>query len=177
MKKRISKEEVLKEILSYVKVVGLSVIITYLVCSKIVTQAQVPTGSMESTIMTGSRVIVNRTAYWLKAPERGDIVAFRLPDDERQLFLKRIIALPGETIEGINGKVYIDGAELEESYLQAEMYGSFGPYTVPEDSYFMMGDNRNNSLDSRVWNKKFVVRSAIIGEVKIELYPEIKILE
>jgi len=177
MKTKMTKKEIMQEILSYVKTIAISLLAAYIVCSKIVTQAQVPSGSMEDTIMTGSRVIMYRAAYWLEDPARGDIVAFRLPDDESQLLLKRIIGLPGETVEGIDGKVYINGEELEEPYIDTVYYGSFGPYVIPEDCYFMMGDNRGISWDSRFWNNKFVSKSAIQGKVKIELYPELKILE
>ena len=174
--KKLSREEVWKEVFSYVKVIFFSVTITWLVCSKIVTQAQVPTGSMENTVETGSRVIVNRVAYLLGDPQRGDIIAFRLPDDESQLYLKRIIGLPGEVIESHEGKVYVDGEELSEPYIRELCYLNFGPYTVPEDSYFMMGDNRNNSWDSRYWMNKYVDRSAIVGKAVFEFYPEVKVL-
>lgn len=174
---KMSKDEVKREIFSYLKVIFFSVTITWLVCSKIVTQAQVPTGSMENTVETGSRVIVNRIAYLLEDPQRGDIIAFRLPDDESQLYLKRIVALPGEVIESREGKVYVDGVELAEPYVRELCYMDFGPYTVPQDSYFMMGDNRNNSWDSRYWKQKYVERSAIVGKAVFEFYPEVKVLE
>lgn len=174
---KMSKDEVKREVFSYLKVIFLSVTITWLVCSKIVTQAQVPTGSMENTVETGSRVIVNRIAYLFEEPQRGDIIAFELPDDESQLYLKRIVGLPGEAIESRGGKVYVDGVELSEPYVRELCYMDFGPYTVPRDSYFMMGDNRNNSWDSRYWKQKFVGSSAIVGKAVFEFYPEVKVLK
>jgi len=175
--KWLTKEEVFKEVFSYVKIIVGTVIVVNIILSKIVTQAQVPTASMENTIMQGSRVVLNRTAYWFEEPERGDIAAVYIADDPDTVYLKRIIGLPGEEIEGRDGKIYIDGIVLSETYIKEECYIDFGPYTVPEDSYFMMGDNRNNSWDARYWRVKFVEKSDIIGNVKIELYPELKILE
>ena len=121
--KKISRYEVMREVFSYAKVIFFSVTITWLICSKIVTQAQVPTGSMENTVETGSRVIVNRIAYLLSDPQRGDIIAFNLPDDETQLYLKRIIGLPGEVVQGRDGKVFVDGKELAEPYIRVYCAG------------------------------------------------------
>lgn len=175
--KKISRQELAEELISYVKTVGGALLITYIVTSKIVAGAQVPTGSMESTVDKGSGVVVNKSAYWFWEPKRGDIVAFYLPDDEEKIFLKRIIALPGETISGCDGKIYIDGKVLEEDYIKEISYLDFGPYTVPEGCYFMMGDNRNDSWDSRYWKNKFVSREAIIGKVNLEIYPHFKTVE
>ena len=104
--------------------------------------------------MTGDKLIALRTFYWFEDPKRGDIVVFEYPDDPSELFIKRIIGEPGDKVEIIDGKVYINDSRepLKEDYLKEPMEGSFGPYTVPEDCYFMMGDNRNDSLDSRFWN-------------------------
>lgn len=168
------KDEILKEVLSYARIIILSAAAAFLINHTLIVNAEVPTGSMESTVMTGSRIIVNRLAYLTKQPERGDIVDFHYPDDEKQLFLKRIIALPGERIEGVSGQVYINGEVLDEPYIKEQFRQDFGPYDVPSDSYFVMGDNRNNSLDSRYWNHKFVKRSAIIGRAEFEYFPKVK---
>ena len=102
-------------------------------------------------------------AYTYAEPKRGDIVSFYYPDDGETLYLKRIMGLPGEVIEGINGKVFIDGKEIED-YTENQFYEDFGPYNIPENCYFMMGDNRSNSWDSRYWNNKFVDQADIISE-------------
>lgn len=126
--------------------------------------------------MAGSRVIINRLAYVFEEPKRGDIVSFYYPDDEVTLYLKRIMRLPGETIEGIDGYVYINGIKLAEDYTEEKLEENFGPFTVPAGCYFMMGDNRNNSWDSRYWIHPFVEKEEIMGNVKLEYYPEIKVL-
>lgn len=171
------KEKILKEILSYSKVILLSLILAYFINGKLIANAQVPTSSMETTIMTDSRIIINRLAYHSALPERGDIVSFQCPDKPASSipYLKRIIALPGETIQGISGIVYINGNALDEPYVKELFHNDFGPYTVPKNCYFMMGDNRNNSWDSRYWKNKFVDIDAIMGKATLEYYPEFKL--
>ena len=117
-----------------------------LFCSKVlIVNANIPSGSMEDTIHPGDRVIGSRLAYLGKDPQRQDIIIFRYPDDESQVFIKRIIGLPGETVQIIDGEVYIDDSAipLDEEYLKGIPEGSFGPYEVPEDSYFVMGDRKS----------------------------------
>ena len=139
----------------------------------------VPSESMEPTVMTGDRVFGNRLAYLFGDPQRFDIVIFRYPDDESQLFIKRIIGLPGETVEIIDGKVYIDGSEtpLDDSFTPETPTGNYGPYTVPENCYFMLGDNRNNSKDSRFWQNTYVERDKILGKAVLKYFPGIKLLK
>ena len=122
---------------------------------RIFANAVVPTGSMLNTIQEGDRIIASRMAYNNNDPERYDIILFKYPDNEEQIYVKRIIGLPGETVQIVNGVVYVtktDGKtiQLDDSFITAcEPYGDFGPYVVPPDSYFMLGDNRNDSKDSR----------------------------
>ncbi len=166
--------KILDEILDWSKIVLIALVLTFVVSRTLVANAKVPSGSMESTIMTGSRILINRLAYLNSPPERGDIIAFYFPDDGRTLYLKRVIGLPGEKIEGIDGVIYVDDQPLEENYIREEPEGDFGPYEVPEESYFVMGDNRNNSQDSRYWKDKFVERDEIVGRAEVEYYPELK---
>ena len=130
-----------------------AVILAFLIDTFVIVNAQIPSGSMENTIMTGDRVFGNRLAYKFSDPKRFDIIIFKYPDDESQLFIKRIIGLPGETVEIHDGNIYINGSDtpLEDVDIKEPMEGSFGPYTVPEGRYFVMGDNRNDSADGRVW--------------------------
>ncbi|MEE1313843.1 MAG: signal peptidase I [Lachnospiraceae bacterium] len=167
------------EIISWVKCIILAVILAVFVSEFLIVNSRIPSGSMENTIMPGDKLIALRTSYWFHDPERGDIVVFEYPDDPEELFIKRVIGLPGEKVEIIEGKVYINDSEepLEEDYIKEEMEGSFGPYYVPEDCYFMMGDNRNDSLDSRFWNDKFVKKDAILGKAKLQYYPKVKLIE
>lgn len=171
------KEEWISEVISWVKTFVFAAAVALFVNTTLVVNARVPTGSMENTIMTGSRVFVNRLAYRKDDPKRGDIIEFYYPDDGKSRYLKRVIAVSGEMVEGRGGSVFVDGVELEEPYIREKSYMDFGPYTVPEDSCFMMGDNRNNSWDSRYWNNKFVKKDAVIGKAVLEYYPEFKVFE
>ena len=162
------------EIFSWIKVIVSAIIIALFVDFVIIANAVVPTGSMESTIPAGSRIMGLRLYYNFKDPERGDIVIFKYPDDEKVDYLKRIIGLPGETVEIASGKVYIDGELLDEPYLDEEPTGDFGPYQVPEDSYFMLGDNRAVSKDSRHWTNTYVRRDKIIAKAFFMYWPKLK---
>ena len=184
--------DIKKEILEYVKMIIIVVVAVLLIDEVILINAKIPSASMENTIMTKDRIFGLRLAYGInldffgkdlvtvkmRDPERFDIVIFRYPDDEKQLFIKRIIGLPGETIQIVNGKVYVDGNEepLDDSFIKEPMQGSFGPYEVPEGCYFMLGDNRNNSKDSRYWDNTFVTFNQIVGKALFRYWPIPKLI-
>lgn len=168
-----------KEIISWIKTIICAVIFAYLITHYVIVNAAVPTGSMENTIMPGDRLVAFRLSYVFSEPERYDIVVFEYPDNEEELFVKRIIGLPGDTVNIVDGRVYINDSEIpiEDSYVKnEEKSGSWGPYEVPEDSYFMLGDNRNDSKDSRYWNNTFVKKEKILGKAIFKYYPKISIL-
>lgn len=162
-----------KEIRSWIITIALAFILAYVITHFIVIKAEIPTGSMERTIMTDDKIVGNRLAYLFSEPERGDVVIFIYPDDESENYVKRIIGLPGETVEIIKGKVYIDGSAqpLDEPYLSVIMRGSFGPYEVPEGSYFMLGDNRNTSKDSRYWENTYVTKDKLVAKAWFRYSP------
>ncbi len=167
-----------RSFLEWVWALGIALLIALVLTQFVMINAQVPTGSMENTIQVGDRVFGLRLAYLFDGPQRGDIVVFRWPDDETQLFVKRVIGLPGETVEIIDGKVYINGSAepLDEPYLKDVPEGSAGPYVVPAGHYFVMGDNRNHSLDSRVWDNTFVSDDEIVGKALFRIYPDPTVL-
>ena len=173
------KTSIAKELWEYVKMIIFVVVFVLVVNNFLIINAKIPSESMENTIMTGDRIFGNRLAYLLGDPERYDIVIFRYPDYESQLFIKRDIGLPGETVEIIDGKVYIDGSEtpLDDSFTPETPTGNYGPYTVPEGCYFMLGDNRNNSRDSRFWQNPYVEEDKILGKAVLRYFPGIKFLE
>lgn len=151
--------------------------------SFIFANAIVPTGSMLNTIQEGDRIIASRIEYNFHDPERYDIIIFKAPDEvakgnEKTYYVKRIIGLPGETVTVVNGVVYVadkDGntQQLRDDFVTAcTPTGNYGPYEVPEDSYFVMGDNRENSVDSRFWvSTNYVHRDLIIGKAKFCYFP------
>lgn len=172
-KKNRRTNQVAKEILQWILTLAAAFFIAFVTDHFLIVNAQIPSGSMESTIMPGDRVFGSRLSYLLSNPERFDIVIFRYPDDRSQLFIKRVIGLPGETIEIRNGNIYINGSStpLEDVETKEEMNGTFGPYVVPKGCYFMLGDNRNNSKDSRYWNDPFVPLNDMLGKAFFRYWP------
>lgn len=173
------KNSIWKELWEYIKMIIFVVVVVLIVNNFLLINARVPSESMEKTIMTGDRFFGNRLAYLFDDPERFDIVVFKYPDDESQLFVKRVIGLPGETVEIKDGKVYINGSEtpLDDSFTSETPTGDYGPYVVPEGSYFMLGDNRNHSGDSRFWKQPYVEKEKIVGKAIFRYFPGVKILK
>lgn len=173
------KNSIWKELWEYIKMIIFVVAVVLVVNNFLLINARVPSESMENTIMTGDRFFGNRLAYLFDDPERFDIVVFKYPDDESQLFVKRVIGLPGETVEIKDGKVYINGSQtpLDDGFTPETPTGDYGPYVVPEGSYFMLGDNRNHSGDSRFWKQPYVEKEKIVGKAIFRYFPGIKILK
>lgn len=167
----------LREAVEFLIPIVVAVIIAIILKSVVFANAVVPTGSMLNTIHEGDRIIASRLDYINEDPQRYDVIIFKYPDDETQIYVKRVIGLPGETVQVVNGVVYVtktDGEtiQLDDSFVtNGTPEGDFGPFEVPADSYFMMGDNRNSSWDSRFWNNKFVNKEKILGKVKFKYYP------
>ena len=112
-----------------------------------------------------------RTDVLNKPYERGDIVLFQRDDGNERFYAKRIVGMPGDVLEIKHGQTYINGVEYEESYLNETPEDlDFGPFQVPEDHYFMMGDNRNNSYDSRYWDEHFVPANKVMSKVYLHFH-------
>ncbi|NDO47248.1 signal peptidase I [Clostridium sp. MD294] len=178
---KIDKTEIGKEIVSWVKTIILALLLAAGINTFIIVNAEVPSGSMENTIMTNDRIVAFRLSYLFGEPDRGDVIVFHFPDDPtgKTLYVKRIIGLPGEKLEIKKGRVYINGNRqpLAEPYLKEKAIGDFGPYEVPEGCYFMMGDNRNDSQDARFWQNTYVEKSEILGKVIFRYYKGFKLIE
>ncbi len=175
------KTDLGKEILSWIQVIVCAALIAFFMNGFIIANSRVPSASMETTIMTGDRVIGSRLEYkFFGEPERGDVIIFRWPDNEKILFVKRIIGLPGDTVTVRSGHVYLnDSTEpLEEPYIREPMIVEPEmTFTVPEDAYFCMGDNRNESMDARYWKNTFVYRDKILAKVLFRYWPGFKKIE
>jgi signal peptidase I len=160
--------------------------LAYLVQGWVVKPYRIPSVSMEPTLKIGDMVLVNRFIYRIHPPRRGDVIVFHPPGrgqvpirgattEASVNYIKRIIGLPGETIQVAHGTVSICTAPhqgctaLNEPYVASHDYGNYGPYTVPKGDYFVMGDNRGNSDDSRVWGP--LPRRNIIGEAFMIYWP------
>ena len=166
-------QSVMKEIWDWVKTIVVAIVCAVFITQFVIVNARVPSASMETTIMTGDRLIANRLSYKFSDPKRYDIVVFKFPDDESVLYIKRIIGLPGEKVTIRDNQVYINDSTtpLDTSFLHEPMVTEDDTYYVPDDSYFMMGDNRNNSADSRFWNNKYVKRDKIEGKAVFRYFP------
>ncbi|HEY9692583.1 MAG TPA: signal peptidase I [Oculatellaceae cyanobacterium] len=134
----------------------------------------IPAASMMPTLQINDRLIIDKWSYHFQLPQRGDIVVFRPTEVlEKQnfhdAFIKRIIGIPGDKVEVKGGRVYINEQALQENYIQEEPQYTWGPVTVPTNSYLVLGDNRNNSYDSHYWG--FVPREKIIGKATKIFWP------
>ena len=134
----------------------------------------IPSGSMEPTLYIKDRLVVNKVAYHFREPRRQEVVVFRQKAREGSAqkpldLIKRVMGLPGETLEIKDGVVYINGEKIEEHHSMNRDFSDFGPVKIPEGSYFMMGDNRPNSADSRYWG--FLPRQNLIGPAVMKIWP------
>jgi signal peptidase I len=125
--------------------------------------------SMEANLHDGQFLIVNKLVYHLHPPERGDVVVFHSPDNPGKDFIKRVIGLPGEEVQIVDGLVHINGIALHETYVHNPTQRTWGPEVVAESEYFVLGDNRSNSSDSRSWG--MLEGDAIIGKAWLSYWP------
>lgn len=152
------QKSVLRE---YVEAFAIAVALALLIRTFVVQAFKIPSGSMLQTLQIGDHILVNKFIYAFGDPKRGDIIVFKYPEDPERDFIKRVVGLPGETLEIKNQIVYINNKPIEEAYTcheqpvtegeYAPVRDNFGPLEVPAHTYFTMGDNRDSSMDSRYW--------------------------
>ena len=173
-----SETSAAKELFEYIKLIVIVVIAMVALQKFVLINALIPSASMENNVMTGDRIFGNRLAYINSEPKRFDVVIFKFPDNESKYFIKRVIGLPGETVDVIDGKVYINGskAPLDDTFCKEPPNGKKdGHFEVPEGCYFMLGDNRNVSKDSRSWKNPYVAKEKILGKAWFRYWPITKI--
>ncbi len=178
------KKSVFRE---YAEAIIVAAVLALFIRTFVVQAFKIPSGSMKNTILVGDHILVNKFLYGthipftntkiltIRKPERGDIIVFKYPEKESVDFIKRLIGMPGDVVQVIDKVVYINGKPLTEPYTihkdseilprALEPRDNFGPVTVPPHEYFMMGDNRDRSRDSRFWG--FVDESKILGKAMI----------
>ena len=168
------QQKVENPLIELVKTFVLSGVLALGIRSFVAEARYIPSGSMLPTLQINDRLIIDKLSYEFRSPERGDIVVFS-PTDELQkqnfkdAFIKRVIGLPGETVEVKDGQVYINGQAIQEKYIEDKPNYRFGPVKVPDNQYLVLGDNRNNSYDSHYWG--FVPRKNIIGRAVVRFWP------
>ena len=166
------------EILSFLLYVVVVVGITFLIIHYVGQRTYVSGSSMENTLSDGDNLIVDKITYRFSDPKRYDIIVFPYQYEENTYFIKRIIGLPGETVQIVDGIIYIDGEALQESYGREVMKNSglaADPVTLGEDEYFVLGDNRNDSTDSRDPSVGKIPRDRLIGRAWVRIWPLSKI--
>ena len=154
-----------------------ALVLAFLIRTFIVQAFWIPSGSMLPTLQVGDRVLVAKFWNWFATPTRGNIYVFKYPEDPSRDFIKRIIAVPGDTVDIQNGVVYVNGSPIEEPYvvnrdrftMRPNRYYPTVPFTVPQGKYFTMGDNRPNSQDGRFWG--YVTAHDIHGPAFFRYWP------
>jgi signal peptidase I len=164
----------------YFESIVITAIIALFATTYVIQAFKIPTGSMESNLLIGDHLLVNKFVYGLqdgflskflpyKTPKRGDIIVFKYPNSPEVAYVKRLMGMPGDKVEMIGRTLYINGQALNEDYTQyidpGSVHEHFGPYNVPKGQYFAMGDNRDNSQDSRYWG--YVPRDYILGKALV----------
>ena len=212
------KTKIKNEIIGWAKIFAMAFVMAIIITQFIIMKTEIVSGSMIPELEVNDRVIGNRLAYLFSDPERGDVIFFEYPlswkeldaidpeltycidpelgdiepryHDESNIFVKRIIGLPGDKVEIRKGKVYINDSEtpLDEPYVNGKTKGNYGPYYVPENCYFCLGDNRSISADSREWDNfvddpsspnydpdrfRFVHKDKIYAKALIKVIPEL----
>ena len=172
------KTGIVREVLSFFLYVAIVVGITFLIIHFVGQRTYVSGSSMENTLSDGDNLIVDKITYRFSDPKRYDIIVFPYQYEENTYFIKRIIGLPGETVQIVDGTIYINGEVLDESYGREVMKNSgmaADPITLGDDEYFVLGDNRNDSTDSRDPSVGKIKRNQIIGRAWVRIWPLSKI--
>ncbi len=163
-----------KDLIEIVQSLAIAGVLAFLIITFVAQSFVVEGSSMEETLQNGERLIVNKLVYRFNKPDRGEIVVFTPQGAENNRYIKRVIGLPGDTVYIQDNQVFVNGEPLEEDYIKEEMraVGESGPFEVPEDSYFVLGDNRNHSADSRFPNLVgYVDRDNIHGRAMWVFWP------
>ena len=174
MEDKEKSKSIFKEILDWVIYIGIILLFTYLIITYVGVRTRVSGQSMQPTLHDGDNLLGDKLTYRFRDPKRYEIVVFPYKYEEDTYYIKRIIGLPGETVQIIDGYVYINGEKLKKDY-GAEVMQDSGiaeePITLGEDEYFVLGDNRNHSSDSRVPNVGVLKRKDLLGRAWVRIWP------
>ena len=157
--------------------IGLSIVLALGIRQFVAEARFIPSGSMIPTLQIDDRLVVEKISYRFNPPKRGDIIVFEAPQaaldavksTTKDAYIKRVIGLPGETVEIKDETVFINGEPLDEEYINAPPTYVWGPKTVPENEYLVLGDNRNSSSDGHIWD--FLPDDNIIGRAVVRFWP------
>lgn len=165
-----------RELMSWAILVAGAFVVAYVFNNFVIVNAEVPTSSMVSTINVDDKLVGFRLSYMFGSPKYGDIIMFNAPDKDDTIYIKRVIGVPGDVIRISNNQLYINGELREEPYVKNGWKLNTGDteYTVPKNEYFVMGDNRDKSSDSREWGT--IKKKDIIAKAIFKYYPSFKML-
>lgn len=163
--------QVKSEIREYAESFAIAIVLALFIIFFVAQSFLVQGSSMEPSLHDGERLLVDKVSYRFREPRRGEIVVFAYPQDPRRKFIKRIIGLPGDVVEIRNRQLYVNGESVEEGYIRGPMYQPFGPYTVPQGTVWVLGDNRNNSEDSRFADVGPVPFERLVGRALFIYWP------
>ncbi len=156
--------------------IAIALLLAFIIRTFIAEPRYIPSASMVPTLLKNDRLVVEKVSYYLHSPDFGDIVVFNPPEElqrrgypKDQAFIKRIIGRPGDSLKIKDGKVYLNGQALKENYIAEPPESPMEEVKIPTDKYFVMGDNRNDSNDSRYWG--FLPRKNIIGRAVFRFWP------
>jgi signal peptidase I len=177
MKFKIDREMVKREAKEWMHSILVALVLTLIIRTFVVQAFKIPSGSMIPTLLVGDKLFVNKYLYRFEEPKPGDIIVFRYPSDPKKDFIKRLVAESGDSVEIRDGRIYVNEKALDDP----ESFGKFhyqnhGPFgdpgeqiVVPQDSYYVLGDNSSNSQDSRFWG--FVPKKNVLGKAFFRWWP------
>ena len=172
-----TKEDWIREGKEWLQSILVALVLTLIIRTYVVQAFKIPSGSMRPTLMEGDKLFVNKFVYRFHEPERGDIVVFKYPQDPKKDFIKRFVASGGEEVEIRDGKIIVNGKALDDPGTFGKFYyynhdpfgGPSDKIKVPENSYYVLGDNSANSTDSRFWG--FVPKKNLVGKALSRWWP------
>jgi signal peptidase I len=164
-----------REALEWLEMLVLAVVLTVLIRTYELGPFVVDGPSMQPTLYTGERLFVNKLVYHFRTPAQGDVVVFQYPPEPWRDFVKRVIGVPGDTVSISDGRVFVNGQAINEPYLDTVTYGDYPETKVPEGTLFVLGDNRNFSMDSRDPSVGFVPIKNVLGKAWAVYWPLTKV--
>ncbi|GAA0734909.1 signal peptidase I [Clostridium oceanicum] len=160
-----------KQFMEIIKSIVIAVIAAFLIITFVFETVSVDGHSMDPTLNDRDRLIVEKVSYYFRKPKPEDIIVLKYPSDTREKFIKRVVAVAGDKVSIHDDKVYVNGKEKDEPYIAKERMEDFNEVIVPEDTVFVLGDNRNHSRDSRYPDVGFVNLKLVVGRAALRIYP------
>ena len=170
------KKELIDDALNWIRIVVAMLLFTLILLNFVIVNASVHHFSMEYTLSDGDRIIAFRLAYLINPPERYDIVVFNRSPEDAMLYIKRVMAIPGDEIVISNGFVYVNNVPARTDFVRGVPSDNFGPVVVPIGHVFVLGDNRTNSIDSRHWPEIFISNEMIAGRAILQYLPRFRVV-